>query len=221
MKRTLQKHASSASPQLDSKSTTCIRKRARKARRPKRNRVNPPRESTCRDKRLEPRSTHRRACGASARARIRPACARASARHHAFAQVARSRLLLRAPAKPFLESDGGTVQRPRPQDDEDKTGLLHEHGIALWDVLAECTIEGASDGTIAECVPNDIAWLLGKAPVDGCFARARKRPSSTGKYCEPATHMPCTQLPSTSPANAAASLDKLIEAYRVILPHCR
>lgn len=125
------------------------------------------------------------------------------------------------PQNRFWKVMAALFNAPVPKTMQDKTDLLHEHGIALWDVLAECTIEGASDGTIAECVPNDIAWLLGKAPVDAVFCTGAKATELYRKYCEPATHMPCTQLPSTSPANAAASLDKLIEAYRVIPPHCR
>lgn len=106
---------------------------------------------------------------------------------------------------------------PVPQTNEEKRQLVLAHGIALWDVLAACTIEGAADGTIAECVPNDIAWLLGQAPIKAIFCTGAKATELYRRYCEPVTNMPCTRLPSTSPANAATSLDQLIEAYRQIL----
>ena len=109
---------------------------------------------------------------------------------------------------------------PVPESHEEKERLLLDRGVALWDVLAECSIEGTSDGTIAECVPNDIAWLLGKAPIEAVFCTGAKAAELYRRHCEPATHVPCVKLPSTSPANAAASLDALIEAYRRILPYC-
>lgn len=125
------------------------------------------------------------------------------------------------PQNRFWKVMAALFNAPAPETVQDKTALLHEHGIALWDVLAECTIEGASDGTIAECVPNDIAWLLGRTSVEAVFCTGAKATELYRKYCEPTTCTPCTQLPSTSPANAAASLDKLVEAYRAILPYCR
>lgn len=112
------------------------------------------------------------------------------------------------------------LDKPVPASNDEKKALVLAHGIALWDVLAECTIEGASDGTIAECVPNDIAWLLGQAPIEAIFCTGAKATELYQKYCEPATGRACTRLPSTSPANASVSLAQLIEAYRQILPFC-
>lgn len=108
-----------------------------------------------------------------------------------------------------------------PKTNDEKRALCLRHGIALWDVLAECTIKGASDGSIADAVPNDIDWLLGKAPIEAVFCTGAKAAELYGKLCEPFTHMPATRLPSTSPANAATRLPQLVEAYKVILPYCR
>lgn len=103
-----------------------------------------------------------------------------------------------------------------PADNEQKEALVLRHHVALWDVLAECEIEGASDGTIANCVPNDIASVLAEAPIDKVFCTGAKAAELYAKYCEPSTGIACTRLPSTSPANAAFSLERLIEEYRVI-----
>ena len=110
---------------------------------------------------------------------------------------------------------------PLPATNEEKRDLALRHGIALWDVLASCVIEGASDGTIAECVPNDIAWLTGRAPIEAVFCTGAKAHELYRRHCEAAVGMAATRLPSTSPANAAASLEHLIDAYRAILPHAR
>ncbi len=110
---------------------------------------------------------------------------------------------------------------PVPQGNEQKRELCLKHGVALWDVLASCEIEGAKDGTIAECVPNNLALVTDKAPIEAVFCTGAKAAELYGRYCKVQTGMDCIKLPSTSPANAAWSLDDLVEAYRPIADFCR
>lgn len=125
------------------------------------------------------------------------------------------------PQNRFWKVMAALFNEPLPESNTAKEALVLEHGIALWDVLSECTIEGASDGSIAECVPNNIASILSKAPIEVIFCTGAKATELYQKYCEPQTRRPCIRLASTSPANAAKSLDQLIEEYRQILPYCR
>lgn len=125
------------------------------------------------------------------------------------------------PQNRFWKVIAALFNEPTPISNHEKQALALRHGIALWDVLAECTIKGASDGSIANCVPNDINWLLGKAPIKAIFCTGAKAAELYAKRCQPITQLPATRLPSTSPANAGTSLDQLIEAYRAILPFCR
>lgn len=104
-----------------------------------------------------------------------------------------------------------------PQTIPKKKQLLLTHHIALWDVLASCTIAGASDASIRNPKPNDIAQLCAAAPIEQIFCTGAKATQLYRKLCEPAVHLPCEQLPSTSPANAAMKLPDLVEAYRVAL----
>lgn len=104
-----------------------------------------------------------------------------------------------------------------PQTNEEKRQLMLTNKIALWDVLAECTIEGASDASIAECVPNNIASITSKTPIQAVFCTGAKATELYNKYCFEQTKMSCIKLPSTSPANAALSLEQLIEQYKQIL----
>ena len=124
------------------------------------------------------------------------------------------------PRNRFWRVMAALFDEPVPESREEKTRMLLVHGVALWDVLAECSIEGASDGSISDCVPNDIAGLLEKAPIEAVFCTGSKAAQLYRRHCEPRAHVPCVQLPSTSPANAAMSLDALVQAYRQILPHC-
>ena len=107
-----------------------------------------------------------------------------------------------------------------PTTNDQKRDLVLRHGIALWDVLASCVIEGAKDASIAECVPNDIGYLLARAPIEAVFCTGAKAAELYAKHCERDTGIPAVKLPSTSPANAAFSLEDLVSAYHALLPYC-
>ena len=124
------------------------------------------------------------------------------------------------PQNRFWKVMAALFDEPIPETNDEKRGLVLRHGIALWDVLAECTIEGASDGSIADCVPNNIGSLLAKAPIEAIFCTGAKAAELYDRYCKPQTQMDCTRLPSTSPANATVSLEQLIEAYEPIRQIC-
>nr|WP_297275693.1 DNA-deoxyinosine glycosylase [uncultured Agathobaculum sp.] len=104
-----------------------------------------------------------------------------------------------------------------PQTIEEKRAMCLKHHVALWDTIARCDIAGASDTSIRNAVPNDIGKLVRESEITRIFATGGKSAELYRKLIEPALHIPITQLPSTSPANAAWSLERLIEAYRVIL----
>ena len=105
---------------------------------------------------------------------------------------------------------------PAPETVAQKTALAHGHGIALWDALASCEIIGASDAAIRNPVGNDIAGLLRKTEIHSIFCTGAASHKWYTKLCRPAAGIDAVQLPSTSPANAAWSLERLIEAYAVI-----
>lgn len=104
-----------------------------------------------------------------------------------------------------------------PQTIEEKRAMCLKHHVALWDTIARCDIAGASDTSIRNAVPNDIGKLVRESEITRIFATGGKSADLYRKLIEPQLHIPTTQLPSTSPANAAWSLERLIEAYRVIL----
>lgn len=94
--------------------------------------------------------------------------------------------------------------------------FLTRRHIALWDVLASCEIEGASDSSIHNPVPNDMNVILRAAPIRAIFATGQKAGALYKKYCLPQCGVPVQVLPSTSPANCAVKLDALCEKYAVI-----
>lgn len=99
---------------------------------------------------------------------------------------------------------------------EEKKDLLLRDHVALWDVIASCEITGSSDSSISNVVPNDLTEILRSADIRKIFVNGRKAAELYKKHIEPIIAREAIYLPSTSPANAVWSLEKLIEAWKII-----
>lgn len=106
---------------------------------------------------------------------------------------------------------------PEPQTIEEKKALILSCHLALWDTIQSCTITGSSDSSIRDAVPNDLHVILDNSRVERIFCNGAVSYHLYQKYTYPVTKIKAQKLPSTSPANAAWSLDRLAEAWRVIL----
>ena len=104
-----------------------------------------------------------------------------------------------------------------PETIPQKKAMLKKHHVALWDVLDSCTIVGASDTSIEDPVVNNIGELVKKSKVSRIFCTGATAYNLYKKFCANDVGMEAIKLPSTSPANCAVSLEKLVEAYKVIL----
>lgn len=104
-----------------------------------------------------------------------------------------------------------------PENTDEKKQLLLTNGIALWDVIKSCTITGSSDSSIKNVVPNDIEPILQKADISQIFTNGATADKLYKKYIYPTIKNSTIKLPSTSPANAAFTLDKLLHEWNVIL----
>ena len=100
-----------------------------------------------------------------------------------------------------------------PQTAAEKKSLLLRHGVALWDVIASCEITGSSDSSIKNVVPNDLNRILDAADIRQIFCNGATSFNLYKKYCLPATNREAVKLPSTSPANAAFSLERLASLW--------
>ncbi|MDD2214925.1 MAG: DNA-deoxyinosine glycosylase [Oscillospiraceae bacterium] len=109
------------------------------------------------------------------------------------------------------------LQEARPETIPEKQALLLRHRIALWDTLASCSIKGSRDNSIQDAVPCDLQPILRQAAIRQIFVNGRAAARFYQRYQQPITGLTAVTLPSTSPANAAWSLDRLYEAWRVIL----
>ena len=103
-----------------------------------------------------------------------------------------------------------------PETISDKKAFLLRNHIAAWDVIASCDITGSSDSSIKNVTANDIEPILKISDISRIYVNGKTAEKMYKKYTEPLINRPCICLPSTSPANAAWSLERLIEAWKVI-----
>lgn len=104
-----------------------------------------------------------------------------------------------------------------PQTIEEKKQLALKNGIALWDVIASCEIVGSSDSSIRNAKPNDITPILRNSGVQNIFTNGKTADSLYMRYIFPVTKIQSVCLPSTSPANAAWNMERLLSAWQIIL----
>ncbi|MBR1865938.1 MAG: DNA-deoxyinosine glycosylase [Lachnospiraceae bacterium] len=94
-----------------------------------------------------------------------------------------------------------------------KRTMLLENRIAVYDVIERCEIKGSSDSSIRQAVPADIRRMVEESAIRWIFTNGRTAGKLFRKYQAADVEIPMTELPSTSPANAAYSLERLIEIW--------
>lgn len=118
------------------------------------------------------------------------------------------------PQNRFWRVVSAVVGAECPKTIEEKKAFLHSAHIAVWDVIKSCDIEGSSDSSIKNAVPNDLSEIFDAADIRAVFANGTASYNMYRKYNKDGREI--TRLPSTSPANASYSLDRLIEEWKQI-----
>jgi len=121
------------------------------------------------------------------------------------------------PQNRFWKVIAALTKEEVPVSIEGKKELLLRNHIALWDVIERCDIEGSSDTSIRNVIPADIAGLLKKAPITQIYANGNKAYELYQRYCYTKIKQEIIKLPSTSPANASFSLERLCKEWEQIL----
>ena len=103
-----------------------------------------------------------------------------------------------------------------PQSIEQKKEFLKRNNIAIWDVIGTCEIEGSADSTIKDVTPNDLSQILNMADIKRIFVNGKAAEKYYNKYTKAVIGRDAVCLPSTSPANAAWTLEKLIAEWKVL-----
>ena len=106
---------------------------------------------------------------------------------------------------------------PCPQTIEEKRAFLLHHGIAVWDVVASCEIEGSADSSMKHVSVNDLTPILKGANIQRIYVNGKTAEKFYTRYTQPIIGYPACVLPSTSPANAAWTLARLTETWRTLI----
>ena len=123
------------------------------------------------------------------------------------------------PQNRFWKVIAGVTGKPVPVSMEEKKKLLLSSHIAIWDVIASCSIQGSSDSSIRDVVVNDFTQVLADSRIQTIYVNGNKAYELYHKYAEPTTGIPAIKLPSTSPANAAWSVERLCGDWKQILEY--
>ena len=108
-------------------------------------------------------------------------------------------------------------QEPLPLTIPARRELVLRHRLALWDVIASCEITGSSDASVKNAVPVDIGQVMKAADIQAVICNGALSGRLYARYLQPLTGIDALVLPSTSPANAAWTLPRLVAAWGAIL----
>ena len=103
---------------------------------------------------------------------------------------------------------------------EEKIDFLKRHKIALFDVVKSCEIVGSSDSSLSVKEVNDIGKLIENTDVEKILLNGKKAFEIFQKYIK-IDKVKYFYIPSSSPANASFSLDRLVFEYRKQLEYLK
>ena len=120
------------------------------------------------------------------------------------------------PQNRFWRVTAGVFGEDPPMSVNEKKSFLLRNHIALWDVIGSCEIDGSSDSSIRNVTVNDLSVILGTADIQEIFLNGKKADQLYRKYLFSVVKRDGICLPSTSPANAAWNMEKLLDAWKII-----
>ena len=126
------------------------------------------------------------------------------------------------PQNRFWKVTSAVFNEPVPQSIPEKRDFLLRNHIALWDVIASCEITGSSDASIKNVKVNDLSRILDHADIKRIFVNGKTAEKMFRLYTAPLLKEQGREpivLPSTSPANAAWSLERLTKEWRERITH--
>lgn len=120
------------------------------------------------------------------------------------------------PQNRFWRVMSAVLKEALPTTIDEKKAMLHRNHIALWDAIYSCDIIGSSDSSIKNVVPTDLQPILAASRIRRIYCNGAASGKYYRKYQEKLLGIEAVILPSTSPANAAYSVEHLTEIWRQI-----
>ncbi|PWI25131.1 DNA-deoxyinosine glycosylase [Kurthia sibirica] len=113
---------------------------------------------------------------------------------------------------------------PLPEKYMDRTTMLLENGIGLWDSIASCERQGSLDATITEEIPHDFAQFFSSYPaIQAVFFNGAKAETIFKKYSsmQQFSHITFYKMPSTSPipGKNIKSFDEKVVCWKKIIQY--
>ena len=99
-----------------------------------------------------------------------------------------------------------------PTTKEEKTKLILNNNLAIYDVIKSCDIEGSADSSIKNVKLNNLDLLIQKSKIEKIIFNGNKAYELYNKY-EKNKFSNTKVLPSTSPANAKYTLEDLCKIW--------
>ena len=118
------------------------------------------------------------------------------------------------PQNRFWKAIASIFDQENPTSIEEKKKLILDNHLALWDVIAECEISGSSDASIKNAKANDLSEIIKNSKIQKIIVNGKTAERLYIKYIEPVTGIKAVVLPSTSPANAVWSLERLVDVWK-------
>ena len=118
------------------------------------------------------------------------------------------------PQNRFWKVIARIFDQENPTSIEEKKKLILDNHLALWDVIAECEISGSSDASIKNAKANDLSEIINNSQIQKIIVNGKTAERLYIKYIEPVTEIKAVVLPSTSPANAVWSVERLVDVWK-------
>lgn len=117
------------------------------------------------------------------------------------------------PRNRFWAVLGSIFHEDIAEDIESKRLFCTRHKIALYDVIESCDIIGSRDDSIENIVPADIQALVSRSKIRKIVLNGNAAKRYFLQYQSNFDQLQLFFMPSTSPANVAWSLDRLVEKW--------
>ena len=112
------------------------------------------------------------------------------------------------------------LNAPLPASTDEKINFLLAHRIAIYDAAISCEIKGSSDAKMTAVAPANLEPIFKTANITQVYANGGKAHEICEKHLKTqilnATGKEPIKLPSTSPANANFSFERLVQEWMVV-----
>ncbi|MDD7306476.1 MAG: DNA-deoxyinosine glycosylase [Peptoniphilaceae bacterium] len=99
---------------------------------------------------------------------------------------------------------------------QERKNFLKDQKLALYDCIYQCDIIGSKDSSIKNVIPTNLKEIVENSQIKHVFCNGATSYKYYKKYHEKIIGIKAIKLPSTSPANARYSFDKLMLEWMAI-----